>query len=1104
MSDPSPLDNAVAFLEAQRLALGDAAVDAAIAALRSHAPAASVRAAQRLRQVSVLFVDVADSTALLQSVNTEDAMDVMGRALQQFADTVQQHGGLVLRHTGDGLKAAFGTQGSREDDAERAVLAGLAILADADAHAQWLRSETGVAGFGVRVGIHTGPVLLGGGIEADRTAMGHAVHLAARMEQSAPVGRLRISEATQAQVRGLFHVEAQPPLRVKGHDQPLLTYLVQGPASDPERAARRGIEGLDTPMVGRDDELARLVALFERCVASGRPGIATVLADAGVGKTRLRRELLRRLGLEQGAGLLQARAHPSGDLQPYGLMRQLVARWFGIADDMAAPAARQRLVDGLLPWLDKPGPAAAHRLGQLIGLDFGDSPYVQGLGAPELREHAFAAMRQALRALARRAPLLLVLDDLHWADEASLDFVDTLVDDTPVPLMLVALARPALRERLPALATAGAAERVAIVLHPLPADQGQALAEALLRHLPEPPESLRRLLVERAEGNPFYMEELLRMLIDDGVVDAATRPWTVRAASLAALRVPDTLVGVLQARLDALPAGDLVALQQASIIGPVFWDAALSALEPQAPQALPALSRRALVVARADSAFAMTGEHAFHHQLLHDVTYGSVLKAARREGHARVARWLAERVADRAGEFLGITAEHFDHAGDSAQALEYYDRARQDAVRRGALRLALRFGDAALRQPALVAPRWRYHLLAVRHDTLDHLALADETRQELQDMADWAGRCDDDAMRADVSCARMLQADREGQPARARDLALQALAEAARSGAPAAAMPAALAHGELAWLAIQAKAWADVERHIAAGVEWARRAAELPLREGGYQGLEQQLRMVEIGALQAQERYRDAAEAIDRAEAAMVKHAPRDRYNLLEQRFHAQRQRGEWVAARRVAGEALALAERSEMRRQQAMAYVWQADIAGLVGEPESQAAALDAGEALARGVGYDLALAALQSRRGELAQQRGDLAAARAHFEGALRIEIALNNADAALQLHARLAALALQEGQPDPARQAAEAVLAQARADDGPGHPTLEPAALRACHQVMAATGDGRAQVLLDELRQRMQTQMAQCADAAARERLATTLPWCQTVRQADGERP
>jgi len=560
MTDMPALDAMIAALNAQRAALGDSAVDAAIEALRRHAPGAPLASVtgQRLRQVSVLFVDVADSTRLLSQVAPGDADELLGKPLQRFAAIVQDCGGQVLRFTGDGLLAAFGAVGTREDEAVHAVRAGLQILQSAADHAERVRHQLRVVGFDVRVGIHTGAVLLGGGAEGEGSALGHTVNLAARMEQSAPVGRLRISHDTWSLVRGLFRVEAQAPLSVKGHDEPLLTYLVFGAESNVERAAQRGLEGVTTPMIGRDAELRNLLGAFERACSQCSVQTVTVLAEAGVGKTRLRRELLATLSSgTHGVRVLEARAHPDSGLQPYGLLRQLVARWLSIADDLDLESARTRLEAGLAPWLGVRGRARAQIAGQLIGVDFSASSAVQTLDPRELRDQGFAALTELLHALAAHAPMVVVFDDLHWADDASLDFVRQLARTAPVPLLLVMLARPALLERRPMPLAGPDAGHETLHLQPLDAEQGPALLAALLQHLPRPPEPLRRLLLERAAGNPFYMEELVRMLIDDGVIDARRQPWTVRADWQDKARVPTTLAGVLQARLHALPVTNL-------------------------------------------------------------------------------------------------------------------------------------------------------------------------------------------------------------------------------------------------------------------------------------------------------------------------------------------------------------------------------------------------------------------------------------------------------------------------------------------------------------------------------------------------------------------
>jgi predicted ATPase/class 3 adenylate cyclase len=1119
MADSPALDATIAALNAQRAALGDVAIDAAIDALRRHSPAAGASppapdvpdlpdlpdrpGGQRLRQVSVLFVDVADSTRLLSQVGAQDADELLGQAVQRFADTVQRCGGQVLRFTGDGLKAAFGALGLREDEAVHAVHAGLQILQAAAAHAQQVQQQLGVAGFGVRVGIHTGAVLLGGGAEAERGAMGHAVHLAARMEQSAPVGRLRISHDTWLQVRGLFRMAPQPPLWVKGHSAPLPTYLVLGAEANPERAVQRGIDGLATPMIGRDAELQRLLAAHAQVCQEGRLRALSVVADAGVGKTRLRRELLVRLSLAQdGAGLLQARAHPDSGLQPYGLLRQLLARWLSISDDLDVDTARTRLVDGLAPWLGERGRDRAPAVGQLIGLDFSAQPAVQALGPGELRGQGFAALQDALHALARQAPLLVVLDDLHWADDGSLDFVQQLAQAAPVPLLLLMLARPALRERRPAPLAGDDTGHAVLQLQPLDAAQGPALAAALLQHLPGPPQALCRLLVDRAEGNPYYMEELVRMLIDDGSIDTRARPWALRPGWQDSTRVPATLAGVLQARLAALPAAELAALQQASIVGMVFWDAALAAIDPRAPAALPALHARALVVARAGSAFVDTPEQAFHHQLLHGATYDTVLRAARREGHARTARWLAGHLGDRAGEFLGITAAHFDRAGDSAQALDCHDRARADAQSRFAHSAALAHGGRALQQPALVSPMWRYQLLADRQVCLENLGRLDEARSVQGEMAALAEACDSDAMRADAACAAMLAADREGRADEASALARSALALAEPARA---CGPAALAHGELAWLALMRQQFDTALQHIAHGLPWARQAAALPWREGGYAGYEHQLRVIGIEVLLQQQRWRETRNAVADALATLPPQRRRERLSLLLQRAATEAQLGDLDDARRTCDEAADWAATLDMARLHADVANVLAEVAQLQGDTATQARSAAQAEALARGAAHAVALATAWEHLGALAAAAGDVAAARALWADAQRQFEEQGMPTRALGVRARLAGQDHQQGRIAAATEAALAVLADGCADAagsaGSGSanpwPLLLPGALLHCHAVLAQAGHAQAPALQQELQRRLQQQLAQQPDDQARHRLLQNLPhWRQVA--------
>ena len=813
-------------LEAQRPLLGDAVTEAALAPLRRQL-AELEAAAPRRRLVSVLFLDVVGSTAMSRTLDPEDVHDIMDTALQAFSERVVERGGKVLQYAGDSLLAAFGAAAGREDDAERAVHAGLALLAEAQAQATRVLQLHGQAGFGVRVGVHTGHVLLGGGVDDEGSIRGFTVNIAARLEQEAPPGSLRISHDTWRHVRGVFEVAAQPPLSVKGQDEPLSTYLVLSARPRSFRVPTRGIEGLETPLVGRDAELAALVGAFETTLAARGVLAVTVLAEAGLGKSRLMHELRHRLEMcPQTFWLLLGRAQPGSALQPYGLLRNVLAWRLQIADSDSAEQARRLLVEGIAPLFAADGELQAELLGQLIGMDFSASPRVQPLlNEPRLlRDRALAAFTGYLRRLAASdgSPVVLLLDDLQWADDASLDWLQQLMQASDLPLTLLMAARPELLERRPAWGDAPAPHR-RITLAVLDAPQRSALTRALLSRLPGDATALHSLIETRAEGNPFYAEELLKMLIDEGVIVVDGDLWHLHADRLRRAQIPSTLTGVLQARLDALALPERHALQMASIVGPVFWDTALSALDPAAPQSLPVLQAKAMVEPDAESTFASSREERFHHHLLHQVTYDTVLKAERRAGHARAAQWLAERVGDREAEYLAVTAEHYDRAGDKARAIEWYWKAQQSASDGYAHATALAYLRRlqALIEPADARQRLRIcKSLSYLGGAIGDAAMQTEAAAEGDAIAE---RQDDDSIRAWVYSTRALMADRRGDRAEAGVLATRAADYAERSGA---VVNAALAHGELSWLASERGDIAAARRHVERGLVWARRAAQ--------------------------------------------------------------------------------------------------------------------------------------------------------------------------------------------------------------------------------------------------------------------------------------
>ena len=768
------LEAGIAALEAQRAVLGDAVVDASVAGLRARlaaldaAPAQPAQPTQALRQVSILFVDVVGSTSLSQRLDPEETSAVLDDALARGTAVVEAHRGKVLQYAGDNILAAFGADATREDDAERAVRCGLALLEFGKALGAEVLAAHRHPGFNVRVGIHTGDVLLGGGVDAEGTIRGQAVHVAARMEQTAPAGALRISQDTCARVRGLFDVEAQAPLAVKGVDEPIASYLVVRAKPRSFRVACRGIEGVATRMVGRDAELEALQGAFKRLFVDQRLAAVTVVADAGIGKSRLLNEFDAWSATRpERFHLFRGRATPQTQGEPFGLLRDILARHLQITDDDTVEAARAKMEQGIVPLFEHDdGPDGAeghaHLLGHLIGIEWRSSRHIRGIleDPRQIRNRAFHAAAQLFRRAGAGdgSPVVLQLEDLHWADGESLDFLNYVAEvNRDASMLVMAFARPTLFERRTDWrSTEGFHQR--IDLGPLDKGYSRDLANEMLKKLPAIPAELRDLVTGSAEGNPFYMEELIRMLIDQGAIQTRTEAgegWRLNAERLRMTQVPATLTGVLQARLDGLPPQEKSTLQEASVIGPVFWEQALVALDVRARETLPALVGRELALPQADAQFAGLREYAFRHQLLHQVTYDTVLKRSKRDLHGKVARWLAGLTDLRAGNFLGATAEHYDRAGDGVRAAEFHARAAEHALQRFGHDAVLTHVARALAllDKAPDAPlRWR--LLDAREQTLGLQGRRDEQGRDVEALDRLAETMADDRKRAYVAWRR--------------------------------------------------------------------------------------------------------------------------------------------------------------------------------------------------------------------------------------------------------------------------------------------------------------------------------------------------------------
>ena len=1107
-TDPESLEAAISALEAQRALLGDAVVDASVTALRARLavlappPATDPPPTQTLRQVSILFLDVVGSTTLAQRLDPEAVSAVMDDALARGTAIVQAHGGKVLQYAGDNILAAFGADESREDDSERAVRCGLALLELGKVVGAEVQAAHRHAGCDFRVGIHTGGVLLGGGIDADGTIRGSAVNIAARMEQTAPPGALRITHDTYTQVRGLFEVEAQAPLAVKGVDEPVQSYLVRSAKPRSFRIRSHGIEGVATRMIGRDAELESLQDAFARLFADRDLSAVTVVADAGVGKSRLLYEFEAWAETRpEKFYLFRGRAHPQTQGQPFGLLRDILAWRLQIADDDSIEAARRKMEEGIVPlFLHDDGPdlaeGHAHLLGHLIGIEWRDSRHIRGIldDPKQIRNRAFHAAAQMFRRVSSGDghPIVVELEDLHWADNESLDFLTYLGEvDRDVPMLLLAFSRPTLFERRADWQGVGARHQ-RVDLHPLDKTGSRLLANELLKRLPEVPAALRELVTGGAEGNPFYMEELVKMLIDQGAIDIAgggeSGQWMLHADKLMATQVPGTLTGVLQARLDGLPAPEKVALQEASVIGQVFWDQALYALDARAKDALPSLVGRELALPRVDAGKDMGGddlrEYAFRHQILHQVTYDTLLRRRRRELHAEVAKWLARLTGLRARDFLGATAEHYERAGDSASAAEFHARAAEHARERfGHDAVVVHVGKALglLDQDPTSDATLRWRLLRVREQTLELQARRSEQVADIEALEQLAEVIDDDQRRAYAAWRRGHRAMRMADWPACESAARRLIALATQANE----------HG----LRLHALRLLSVARAMQGDLE----AGSSFAHQGLIEARERGLRANEAFLL-------NALAIVANLHGDVVGTLEMTRQNLLIYRELGDRQNeavslsnlgaawlnlGDLAQAQRDSDEALRMLRANGDRVVEGVTLgrlsnlaLWRGDDARALALARAQLDSAVATQARDREVHALLWL-------GEVELALGRHAAARQAFEDARARALAIGSPwhhDAA----AGLARVALGQGDAATALREVEALLTQLAGIDtleGMNEPRLIELT---CYRVLAgANGDSRATEWIARANEAVQAQAATIADAALRRGFLQNIP-------------
>jgi class 3 adenylate cyclase/tetratricopeptide (TPR) repeat protein len=596
--------------------------------------------------LTVLFCDLVGFTARSDRKDPEDVKATLRPFHARMQREIERFGGTVDQFLGDGILAVFGAPVAHEDDPERAVLAGLRML---EAIEELNRERSGL-GLAVRIGIETGEAMvsMGVGPQVGGSVTGDVANTAARLQTVAPPGGIVVGEETYRATAPVFRYEPREPVGVKGKAEPLAIFQPMGPTSRlPEDARRR----FRTPLVGRADELDALESLLLRVVRGGAPGAAILTGEAGVGKSRLVNELAGRAdALPDLVRWRQCRPFPYGEGSALAAFADVVKAEAGILDSDDAAGTDRKLTEMLARLSENDTERAAVReaLAPLVGL--GDAS--AELGGSE-RIDVRAGVVRFVELLATQDPLVLVVEDVHLAGRGMLDLVDQLLDwSSPLPLLLIVLGRPELRERRPGWFDDPGVLR--LDLEPLPDEATMQLIQLLLGSTHLQP-AVVRSLVDRSEGVPLYAEEFVQLVRER---DIAGRP-----TGEADVPLPPSLRTLVAARLDDLPADERAVLQDAAVVGRSFWTGALAAMEGLDPgrldPILAELADRELLRRVRPSSVAGEDEFAFWHQLIRDVAYVQIPRGARSTKHRAVAEWIEGVAGDRVGERAESLALHY-------------------------------------------------------------------------------------------------------------------------------------------------------------------------------------------------------------------------------------------------------------------------------------------------------------------------------------------------------------------------------------------------------------------------------------------------------------
>ncbi|MGH8935397.1 MAG: AAA family ATPase [Acidimicrobiia bacterium] len=615
--------------------------------------------------VTVLFCDLVGFTARSDQADPEDVRARLRPYHARLREDIERYGGKVEKLLGDGVMAVFGVPVAHEDDPERAVRAALRIQRSIE---ELNETHPGLD-LAARVAVTTGEALVSADPRGEGL-VGDVVNSASRLQEVAPPGEIVVGEDTFRATRDRIEYRELAPVRVKGKEAPLAIWQAEAART------RYGVDALEetpTPFVGRERELALLEDAYARADRDPSVQLVTITGEPGVGKTRLVRELFSYLDARPDvlAWWRQGRCLPYGEGITFWALGEIVKGQAGILESDSREEATEKLEGAVRTLVDEPAERdwMVTRLAPLVGAEVAESR--TGVAQSE----SFAAWRRFLEAMAVQRPLVMVIEDLHWADPALVQFIDHLLDRSMgVPLLVVCTARPELYQAHPGWG-GGKRNSATIALSPLSDEATAGLLAALLEQAVLPAET-QRLILDRCGGNPLYAREFVRMLEDRGLLERRGRIVKISGD----LPIPPSVQGLIAARLDLLSPTQKSLVKAAAVLGKVFWPGAISAIESADRQAVDGalldLTRRELVRPSRTSSVEGEAEYSFWHLLVRDVAYGQIARAERAEKHRAAAAWIEGMAGERVDDHAELVAHHYGQALELAEAAGLADLAQ--------------------------------------------------------------------------------------------------------------------------------------------------------------------------------------------------------------------------------------------------------------------------------------------------------------------------------------------------------------------------------------------------------------------------------------------